>query len=109
MGTAGDTKDHQLPSPHGMWISIIQPRACQPPKHLHLLVQVLRFFAYFEESVPDSAEELLRIRRVEVRYHLEDDSMQLVEPRGDGNTGLQEVGERVHARMHVCWRGRNRV
>lgn len=48
---------------------------------------MLRFHGYFEQRVLDSPVEEHRVRRVVVYYHLEDDSMCIVEPVVD-NSGL---------------------
>lgn len=43
--------------------------------------QVLCFDGYFQESVVERREEQYRVRPVKVMFYLEDDSMQVVEPR----------------------------
>lgn len=43
--------------------------------------QVLRFYAYFLESVVESRAESFRVRKCEILYYLEDDTMQVVEPK----------------------------
>jgi EF-hand domain-containing protein 1 len=46
---------------------------------------VLRFYAFFEEPVPASAEESWRVRRVVIYHYLEDGTTQVEESRqGDG-------------------------
>ncbi|XP_066451391.1 EF-hand domain-containing protein 1 [Eleutherodactylus coqui] len=42
--------------------------------------KVLRFDAYFKETVPISQDEHYRVRRVSVYYYLEDDTISVVEP-----------------------------
>lgn len=44
---------------------------------------MLRFFGYFVEDVPDSAEEAWRVRRVAILHHLEDGTTQISEPRSE--------------------------
>jgi hypothetical protein len=45
------------------------------------LSQVLRFYGYFLESVVESRVESYRVRRCNLLYYLEDDTMQLLEPK----------------------------
>ncbi|XP_051565641.1 EF-hand domain-containing family member C2 [Myxocyprinus asiaticus] len=42
--------------------------------------QVLCFDAYFQESVPQRREEKYRVRKCKIYFHLEDDTIQVVEP-----------------------------
>lgn len=51
--------------------------------------QVLSFDGYFQESVTESRVEQYRVRHVKVYFYLEDDSIQLVEPRHK-NSGLNQ-------------------
>ena len=52
------------------------------PRFCFLDKKVLRFYAYFEEhaGLDDRAPEK-RIRHVQILYHLEDDSISILEPR----------------------------
>jgi Ca2+-binding EF-hand superfamily protein len=50
------------------------------PAWLAFAGQALRFTAYFQESVTESASEHFKVRRVIIVYHLEDDSVSVVEP-----------------------------
>jgi hypothetical protein len=50
---------------------------------------VLRFYGYFKEAVPESNMENYRVRRVIIYYYLDDDTMQLGEPRVD-NSGIPQ-------------------
>lgn len=52
------------------------------PRFCFLDKKVLRFYAYFEEKagLNDRSPET-RIRQVHVLYHLEDDSISIIEPR----------------------------
>jgi DUF1126 PH-like domain len=43
--------------------------------------QVLAFDGYFQESVTESRVEQYRVRPVKLYFYLEDDSIQIVEPR----------------------------
>ena len=38
------------------------------------------FKAYFQQTVPESADEHYRVRYVKLYYYLEDDSISVVEP-----------------------------
>lgn len=51
---------------------------------------MLRWFAYFEEVVPESAEEQYRIRRFTILYYLEDDTLEVTEPKQE-NSGILQV------------------
>jgi len=51
--------------------------------------QVLRFDAFYTEEVTQRPSEPYRVHRCKVLFHLEDDSMQVVEPRDD-NSGLTQ-------------------
>lgn len=53
--------------------------------------RVLRFFGYFQETVPESALEKARVRRVTICYFLEDDTISVSEPRQD-NSGIAFQG-----------------
>lgn len=50
---------------------------------------MLRFYAYFQESVLFSPVEDYRVRPVVVYYYLEDDTMSIVEPKVQ-NSGLSQ-------------------
>ena len=51
--------------------------------------QVLRFYAYFQEAVHEKAEEQYRIRYCIVLFYLEDDTIQVNEPRQE-NSGIPQ-------------------
>lgn len=48
--------------------------------------QVLRFFAYFKETLPEVNRIPYQIRNVKISYFLEDDTIQITEPRMDLGT-----------------------
>ena len=54
------------------------------------LLQVLRFFGYFQEAVTESNIENHRVRKVVFMYYLADDSLQVTEPKQD-NSGIPQV------------------
>eukprot|EP00744_Colponema_vietnamica_P002115 GILI01003401.1.p1 GENE.GILI01003401.1~~GILI01003401.1.p1 ORF type:complete len:667 (+),score=186.21 GILI01003401.1:140-2140(+) len=58
--------------------------------------EVLRFFAYFQEPVYDSALENFRVRKCVVYYYLEDDTMQILEPKVENSGMSQGVFVRRH-------------
>ncbi|KAK9831357.1 hypothetical protein WJX81_005284 [Elliptochloris bilobata] len=68
-----------------------QPSSSAPrvPQWLENDRQVLRWMGYFTESVPQSPAEDFRVRRVEVRYYLEDDTVDVAEPK-QLNSGLPQ-------------------
>lgn len=43
--------------------------------------QTLKFDGYYREAVNDNAEENFRVRRVEIFYYLEDDTIMVNEPK----------------------------
>lgn len=51
--------------------------------------QVLCFDAYFQEAVYEKREEQYRVRNVKVYFYLEDDSIQVIEPR-EKNSGVPQ-------------------
>lgn len=52
--------------------------------------KVLRFFGYFKEHVTEDPTENWRVRKVVFLYYLEDDTLQVSEPKQD-NSGLPQV------------------
>ena len=52
-------------------------------------LQVLRFNAYFKQTVHESPNEHFRVREVSIFYYLEDDSISVVEPVMD-NSGIPQ-------------------
>jgi hypothetical protein len=64
------------------------PAATSPdvalPSWIQFEKKVLRFYAFFEEAVPDSPTERWRVRRVQLLHYLGDGTTQVVEPR-DGS------------------------
>nr|XP_020444001.1 EF-hand domain-containing protein 1 [Monopterus albus] len=63
------------------------------PAHVALDKKVLRFYAYFEEDILFSPEEVNRVRPVIIYYYLEDDSMCIIEPMVE-NSGIPQ-GKRI--------------
>ncbi|KAL4426705.1 hypothetical protein ABPG77_004761 [Micractinium sp. CCAP 211/92] len=59
------------------------------PKYVQYDKQVLRYFGWFGEPVPDSPLEAWRSRKVCLLVYLEDDTMQVTEP-AEPNSGLQQ-------------------
>lgn len=53
------------------------------------IFQVLCFDAYFQEAVNEKREEQFRVRNCKVYFYLEDDSIQVNEPRIK-NAGLPQ-------------------
>lgn len=51
--------------------------------------QVLAFDAYFQEAVQEKREEQYRVRPCKIYFYLEDDSIQVIEPRSK-NTGVAQ-------------------
>jgi len=59
------------------------------PKYVHLDRQVLRFYGYFKESVPESNLENFRVRNLIIKLHLEDNSIEIIE-RKQENSGVPQ-------------------
>ncbi|KAH6559938.1 hypothetical protein BASA50_009028 [Batrachochytrium salamandrivorans] len=51
--------------------------------------KVLRFYAYFQEAVHERREEKYRVRRVNIYFYLEDDSVHVSEPKTP-NSGIPQ-------------------
>ena len=49
----------------------------------------MRFYAYFQEAVHEKAEEQYRIRHCIILFYLEDDTIQVNEPRQE-NSGIPQ-------------------
>ena len=64
--------------------------------HFPCFLQVLRFYAYFQEAVHEQRQEQYRIRKCTILYYLEDDTVQVNEPRVE-NAGIPQ-GQR-HVRL----------
>mmetsp|Transcript_41687 Transcript_41687/g.124527 ORF Transcript_41687/g.124527 Transcript_41687/m.124527 type:complete len:633 (+) Transcript_41687:1-1899(+) len=60
-----------------------------PPSWLRHDRQVLRFDAYFKESVTECPKENFRVRKCVVYYHLEDGTMMITEPKEENSGMLQ--------------------
>ena len=58
-------------------------------KNYSLTFQVLKFHGYFKSTVHESPDEHHRVRRIDLFYYLEDDSIAVVEPH-DENSGLPQ-------------------
>ncbi|XP_061215265.1 EF-hand domain-containing family member C2 isoform X2 [Neopsephotus bourkii] len=56
---------------------------------INLESEVLSFDAYFDEEVPDKNQELYRIRHCKIYFYLEDDTIQVIEPRVK-NSGIPQ-------------------
>jgi len=54
-----------------------------------IIFQVLKFNAYFKQTVHESPDEYFRVRPVEIFYYLEDDSISVVEPHVE-NSGMPQ-------------------
>lgn len=59
------------------------------PAHVAFDKKVLRFDAYFKQTVHESPNEYYRIRGVRIYYYLEDDSISVVEPAVE-NSGIPQ-------------------
>lgn len=50
---------------------------------------MLRFNAYFKQTVHESKDEYFRVRPVDIFYYLEDDSIAVIEPHVE-NSGMPQ-------------------
>ncbi|XP_076024088.1 EF-hand domain-containing protein 1-like [Genypterus blacodes] len=66
------------------------------PSYVNYDKKVLRFLAYFKEQVQNSTQEVWRVRPVNIYYYLEDDTMEVYEPKVE-NSGLLQ-GKRTQRR-----------
>jgi hypothetical protein len=59
------------------------------PAHVAFDKKVLKFDAYFQQTVHESRDEYYRVRPVIIYYYLEDDSISVVEPHVE-NSGKKK-------------------
>lgn len=64
------------------------------------LMQVLSFDAYYQEAVHERREEQYRVRTCKIYFYLEDDSIQVIEPRLK-NAGVPQ-GSSSHLSLLIC-------
>ncbi|GIY48200.1 EF-hand domain-containing protein 1 [Caerostris darwini] len=82
------------------------PREVQLPKSLALDKKVLRFHGYYREEIYDWSLENYRIRPVKVLYYLQDDTMEVVEPKIPNSGLVQGTLFKRHAFPHPSGKGR---
>jgi len=86
-GIGGDPLPGQKLKPrHSAYPKGIGPEA---PAWVAFDRQVLCFDAYFQEAVHEKREEQYRIRRCKIYFYLEDDSIQVIEPKVQ-NSGIPQ-------------------
>ncbi|KXJ13080.1 EF-hand domain-containing family member C2 [Exaiptasia diaphana] len=86
-GIGGDPLPGQKLSPkHSIFPKGVGPEA---PSWVAFDRQVLCFDAYFQEAVHEKREEQYRIRRCKIYFYLEDDSIQVIEPKVE-NSGIPQ-------------------
>lgn len=91
-GIGGERLPFQLSKPPHS--SIPRGTGADLPSWVAFDKQVLNFDAYFQEAVFESREEQYRIRKCKVYFYLEDDSIQIVEPRMK-NSGIPQGRRKV--------------
>ena len=76
---------------------------CDLPAWVAFDRQVLCFDAFFQEAVYEKREEQFRIRNCKVYFYLEDDSIQVIEPRSK-NSGVPQGmnGKTLHEKENVA-------
>merc|ERR1711939_159319 len=67
----------------------LAPSAPAVPAYVALDRMVLRFFGYFKEAVHESRMENYRVRKVTILYYLEDNTLQVNEPKEE-NSGIPQ-------------------
>merc|ERR1712159_888734 len=67
----------------------VAPSAPAVPAYVALDRMVLRFFGYFKEAVHESRLENFRVRKVTILYYLEDNTIQVNEPKEE-NSGIPQ-------------------
>ncbi|XP_031554870.1 EF-hand domain-containing family member C2-like [Actinia tenebrosa] len=86
-GIGGDVLPGQKLNPrHSHFPKGVGPEA---PSWVAFDRQVLCFDAYFQEAVHEKREEQYRIRRCKIYFYLEDDSIQVIEPKVE-NSGIPQ-------------------
>ncbi|KNE64889.1 hypothetical protein AMAG_10562 [Allomyces macrogynus ATCC 38327] len=76
-------------SAHQLQQLVSDPNAESVPAWIAFDRKVLRFYAYFQEAVQERREEQFRIRKVNILFYLEDDTVHVIEPRGQ-NSGIPQ-------------------
>merc|ERR1711959_112477 len=67
----------------------VAPAAPAVPAYVALDRMVLRFFGYYKEAVHESRMENYRVRKVTILYYLEDNTLQVNEPKEE-NSGIPQ-------------------
>lgn len=76
-------------SPHKNVSSFPKGVGREKPTWVAFDKQVLRFYAYFQETVQEKREELYRTRYCNILFHLEDDTIQVNEQKTE-NSGIPQ-------------------
>ncbi|RKP21178.1 hypothetical protein ROZALSC1DRAFT_27403, partial [Rozella allomycis CSF55] len=74
---------------HLIYKNVADVNAKAQPSWILFDRQVLRFYAYFQESVNERRDEQFRIRKCQILFYLEDDSIYVSEPR-ELNSGIPQ-------------------
>ncbi|GFW78757.1 EF-hand domain-containing protein 1 [Trichonephila clavipes] len=82
------------------------PKAVELPRYLALDKKVLRFSGFIREDVHDWSREEYRIRPVKVLYYLQDDTMEVIEPKIPNSGLVQGTLFKRHAFPHPRGKGR---
>ena len=81
--------DYKQQKPNLTEVALGRKRPPGFPAWIKLEKQVLKFWTYFTEEVRSERVEKERLRKCILFYYLEDDSIQLVEPKV-GNSGIPQ-------------------
>ncbi|KAF0685337.1 Aste57867_22757 [Aphanomyces stellatus] len=83
------TRQLDVPAESPASIETFDPSRSKVPKFIALDKNVLRFEGYFLEAVHESNVENFRVRKCIVLYYLEDDTIQIIEPKVENSGILQ--------------------
>lgn len=78
-GIGGEPLDWKKPAPRHS--AIPRGSGSSVPAYVAFDKQVLSFDAYYQEAINERREERYRVRKCKILFYLEDDSLQVVEPR----------------------------
>jgi Ca2+-binding EF-hand superfamily protein len=73
---------------YSQYTHALKSKQAKKTQWLTMATKVLRFYAWTQEAVPNSAIETGRVRKLVILYYLENDTMQVSEPKTPGNSGM---------------------
>ncbi|EQC29230.1 hypothetical protein SDRG_13103 [Saprolegnia diclina VS20] len=82
-------RELEVPAPSMAPITVFDSSKSKVPNFIALDKKVLRFEGYFLEAVHESNLENYRVRKCIILYYLEDDTIQIIEPKVENSGILQ--------------------